>query len=79
MRDLRAIGTKIVQVLNPTSENAVLRDWDLWGPLIVRSCALLLVHLLTSSYFTVLPRSRRPPLHERFALLSSPPLLAADL
>jgi hypothetical protein len=35
MRDLRAIGTKIVQVLNPTSENAVLRDWDLWGPLIV--------------------------------------------
>lgn len=37
MRDLRAIGTKIVQVLNPTAENAVLRDWDLWGPLIVRT------------------------------------------
>lgn len=36
MRDLRAIGTKIVQVLNPTAEQAVLRDWDLWGPLIVR-------------------------------------------
>ncbi|KAI5479477.1 Yip1 domain family, member 6 [Pseudohyphozyma bogoriensis] len=34
MRDLRAIGTKIVQVLNPTAENAVLREWDLWGPLI---------------------------------------------
>ncbi|SCZ98023.1 BZ3500_MvSof-1268-A1-R1_Chr3-3g06525 [Microbotryum saponariae] len=33
MRDLRAIGTKIVQVLHPTSENAVLKDWDLWGPL----------------------------------------------
>lgn len=36
MRDVRAIGTKIVQVLRPTSENAVLRDWDLWGPLVVR-------------------------------------------
>ncbi|KAK4048688.1 hypothetical protein OIV83_004658 [Microbotryomycetes sp. JL201] len=34
MRDLRAIGVKIVQVLHPTAENAVLRDWDLWGPLI---------------------------------------------
>lgn len=35
MRDLNAIGSKIVQVLNPTGKNAVLRDWDLWGPLIV--------------------------------------------
>ncbi|KAM0789906.1 hypothetical protein ACM66B_006747 [Microbotryomycetes sp. NB124-2] len=33
MRDLRAIGVKIVQVLHPTADNAVLRDWDLWGPL----------------------------------------------
>jgi len=36
MRDLRTIGNKIVQVLHPTSGNAVLQDWDLWGPLIVR-------------------------------------------
>lgn len=35
MRDLRAIGTKVVQVLHPSSDNAVLREWDLWGPLIV--------------------------------------------
>jgi hypothetical protein len=35
MRDLRAIGIKIVQVLNPTAENQVLKEWDLWGPLIV--------------------------------------------
>lgn len=35
MRDLHAIGTKIVQVLHPSADNAVLRDWDLWGPLIV--------------------------------------------
>ncbi|KAH8924075.1 Yip1-domain-containing protein [Atractiella rhizophila] len=34
MRDARAISAKIVQVLRPTSHNAVLRDWDLWGPLI---------------------------------------------
>jgi len=35
MRDLRAIGNKVVQVLYPQSDNAVLRDWDLWGPLLV--------------------------------------------
>ncbi|KAL8280472.1 hypothetical protein RQP46_007120 [Phenoliferia psychrophenolica] len=34
MRDLRAIGSKVVQVLHPTAGNAVLRDWDLWGPLV---------------------------------------------
>ncbi|KAM0751807.1 Yip1-domain-containing protein [Meredithblackwellia eburnea MCA 4105] len=34
LRDLRAIGSKVVQVLHPTAGNAVLRDWDLWGPLV---------------------------------------------
>lgn len=43
MRDLNAIGSKIVQVLNPTGKNAVLRDWDLWGPLIV--CYTSAVHV----------------------------------
>ncbi|BGP27972.1 hypothetical protein JCM10295v2_006959 [Rhodotorula toruloides] len=47
MRDLRAIGNKIVQVLHPTSENAVLRDWDLWGPLIF--CLLLAILLSTNA------------------------------
>jgi len=43
MRDLRTIYTKVIQVLRPTSDNAVLRDWDLWGPLIF--CLLLAVLL----------------------------------
>ncbi|GJN94152.1 hypothetical protein Rhopal_007226-T1 [Rhodotorula paludigena] len=47
MRDLRAIGNKIVQVLHPTSDNAVLRDWDLWGPLIF--CLTLAILLSTNA------------------------------
>ncbi|GAA5982700.1 hypothetical protein JCM10908_006752 [Rhodotorula pacifica] len=47
MRDLRAIGNKIVQVLHPSSENAVLRDWDLWGPLIF--CLTLAILLSTNA------------------------------
>ncbi|GAA6015155.1 hypothetical protein JCM10207_003620 [Rhodosporidiobolus poonsookiae] len=47
MRDLRAIGSKIVQVLHPTSDNAVLRDWDLWGPLIF--CLTLAILLSTNA------------------------------
>ncbi|KAH9807743.1 Yip1 domain-containing protein [Melampsora americana] len=37
MRDLSAIGSKIVLILYPSgssSSKAVLRDWDLWGPLV---------------------------------------------
>lgn len=45
MRDLRTIGNKIVQVLHPTSGNAVLQDWDLWGPLIVRPLSPSLSHV----------------------------------
>ncbi|GAA5919589.1 hypothetical protein JCM6882_003930 [Rhodosporidiobolus microsporus] len=47
MRDLRAIGNKIVQVLHPSSDNAVLRDWDLWGPLIF--CLTLAILLSTNA------------------------------
>ncbi|TNY17019.1 Yip1 domain-containing protein [Rhodotorula diobovata] len=47
MRDLRTIGNKIVQVLHPTSGNAVLQDWDLWGPLIF--CLTLAILLSTNA------------------------------
>ncbi|GAA5845989.1 hypothetical protein JCM11251_001714 [Rhodosporidiobolus azoricus] len=47
MRDLRAIGNKIVQVLHPSSDNAVLKDWDLWGPLIF--CLTLAILLSTNA------------------------------
>lgn len=35
LRDLRAVGNKFVHVLYPRSSAALLRDWDLWGPLLL--------------------------------------------
>lgn len=43
MRDLKAVGKKFMHVLYPRKSNALLRDWDLWGPLILCvSLALML-------------------------------------
>lgn len=37
MRDLRSIYTKLLQVLYPPQggSRSALRDWDLWGPLVI--------------------------------------------
>lgn len=37
MRDLRSIYTKLLQVLYPPQggNRSALRDWDLWGPLVI--------------------------------------------
>lgn len=37
MRDVRMVGTKLRLVIDPRSKNSVkqLRDWDLWGPLVL--------------------------------------------
>lgn len=35
LRDLRAVGTKFIHVLYPKRSTALLRDWDLWGPLLL--------------------------------------------
>ncbi|XP_028293975.1 protein YIPF6 [Gouania willdenowi] len=35
LRDLRAVGSKFVHVLYPRRSSALLRDWDLWGPLLL--------------------------------------------
>ncbi|XP_076843742.1 protein YIPF6 [Brachyhypopomus gauderio] len=43
MRDLRAVGLKFVHVMYPKKSSALLRDWDLWGPLLLCvSLALML-------------------------------------
>ncbi|EDO44493.1 predicted protein [Nematostella vectensis] len=34
-RDLKAVGQKFFHVLIPRRSKALLRDWDLWGPLIL--------------------------------------------
>ncbi|XP_064637461.1 protein YIPF6-like [Lineus longissimus] len=35
MRDLRAVGKKFFHVLYPKESKALLKEWDLWGPLIL--------------------------------------------
>jgi len=43
MRDLRQVALKLRQVLYPQGNKNVLRDWDLWGPLIL--CLALAITL----------------------------------
>ncbi|XP_021484493.1 protein YIPF6 [Meriones unguiculatus] len=47
MRDIKAVGKKFMHVLYPRKSNALLRDWDLWGPLIL--CVTLALMLQKSS------------------------------
>ena len=45
MRDVRMVGNKMMCVLNPRKANIqTLKDWDLWGPLIL---CLMLATLLS--------------------------------
>ena len=34
-RDLVAVGSKFYHVLYPKEKKSLLKDWDLWGPLIL--------------------------------------------
>jgi len=34
-RDLKAVGTKFKHVLYPTEKKSLLKEWDLWGPLLL--------------------------------------------
>lgn len=34
-RDLKAVGTKFKHVLYPKEKKALLKEWDLWGPLLL--------------------------------------------
>ncbi|KAI8806382.1 Yip1 domain-containing protein [Cladochytrium replicatum] len=43
MRDLKNIAAKMRQVLLPTGDKNILKDWDLWGPLLL--CLTLSVRL----------------------------------
>ncbi|XP_055592664.1 protein YIPF6-like isoform X2 [Uranotaenia lowii] len=35
LRDVKAVGVKFYHVMIPKEKNTLLRDWDLWGPLIL--------------------------------------------
>lgn len=46
LRDLKAVGVKFFHVLYPKQSNMLLREWDLWGPLIL--CVFLALMLQSS-------------------------------
>ncbi|KAF7996354.1 hypothetical protein HCN44_001986 [Aphidius gifuensis] len=35
MRDVRAVGNKFYHVLYPKDSKSILKEWDLWGPLVL--------------------------------------------
>ncbi|ORZ11225.1 Yip1 domain-domain-containing protein [Absidia repens] len=45
LRDLKKVANKMLQVLHPKGDRHVLRDWDLWGPLLL--CLSLAITLST--------------------------------
>ncbi|MCJ8748945.1 hypothetical protein PDJAM_G00170410 [Pangasius djambal] len=47
LRDLKAVGQKFVHVMYPKKSSALLRDWDLWGPLLL--CVALALMLQGAS------------------------------
>lgn len=72
LRDLRAVGKKFVHVLYPKRSAALLRDWDLWGPLLLCvTLALLLQGGAADSDYQGGPQFAEVPggpsaSHERF-------------
>ena len=47
MRDLKAVGKKFFHVLYPKESKSLLREWDLWGPLVL--CVFLAMMLQDST------------------------------
>jgi len=44
LRDVRAVGIKFYHVLYPKEKSTLLRDWDLWGPLILCTFLAAILH-----------------------------------
>ncbi|XP_011498827.1 PREDICTED: protein YIPF6 [Ceratosolen solmsi marchali] len=47
LRDVRAVGRKFYHVLYPKERNSLLKEWDLWGPLVL--CTFMAMILQGSS------------------------------
>ncbi|CAL1536857.1 unnamed protein product [Lymnaea stagnalis] len=47
LRDLKAVGNKFVHVLVPKKSRVLLKEWDLWGPLVL--CTFLAIMLQGST------------------------------
>uniref|UniRef100_A0A0K8TQL9 Protein YIPF n=1 Tax=Tabanus bromius TaxID=304241 RepID=A0A0K8TQL9_TABBR len=48
LRDVKAVGVKFYHVLYPKEKSSLLKDWDLWGPLVL--CTFLATILQGSTY-----------------------------
>ncbi|XP_059618856.1 protein YIPF6 [Phlebotomus argentipes] len=44
LRDIRAVGVKFFHVLYPKEKATLLRDWDLWGPLVLCTFMATILH-----------------------------------
>ncbi|GAB0099299.1 Protein YIPF [Sergentomyia squamirostris] len=44
LRDIRAVGVKFYHVLYPKEKATLLKDWDLWGPLVLCTFMATILH-----------------------------------
>ncbi|XP_021478884.2 protein YIPF6 [Oncorhynchus mykiss] len=65
LRDLKAVGKKFVHVMYPKKSSALLRDWDLWGPLLL--CVTLALMLQGGSVDS--KEDRGPQFAEVFVII----------
>ncbi|KAL8589899.1 Yip1 member 6 [Nucella lapillus] len=49
MRDVKAVGFKFYHVLYPKQSNMLLREWDLWGPLLLCTFMAMMLQGSTDS------------------------------
>jgi len=66
LRDAKAIGSKFKQIFLPTqSKQQLLRDWDLWGPLII---CVVLAFLMQGSDDSTTPDASYPEFADIFII-----------
>ncbi|CAF4846925.1 unnamed protein product [Pieris macdunnoughi] len=67
LRDLRAVGNKFYHVLIPREKTSLLKEWDLWGPLLL--CTFMATVLQGSSEPTNKTGDGGPEFAEVFVLV----------
>ncbi|XP_077289225.1 protein YIPF6 [Arctopsyche grandis] len=67
LRDLKAVGTKFFHVLYPKEKASLLKEWDLWGPLLL--CTLMATVLQGSAEQTPNSNDGGPEFAEVFVLV----------
>ncbi|KAK3100499.1 hypothetical protein FSP39_020990 [Pinctada imbricata] len=66
MRDVKAVGIKFWHVLYPKQSTALLKEWDLWGPLVL--CVFMAMVLQGSSEDQILTGDGGPQFAEVFVI-----------